>query len=130
MLKRVKITEKRTTWRPPASSRDPGIECVLDSNRSYVLEAGPITTVLTNYPTNLIGARICKFQEKESYVNVGFFAEGLLPVAILCAVSCALKGKCRPLFMSADQSETFIDEKPSIHNQYYVSKSSLSVTLY
>ena len=73
-------------WRPPVSSRDPGIECVFDSNRSYVLEVGPITTVLTNYPTDLIGARICKFQERESYLNVEFLAESLILLQILFAI--------------------------------------------
>ena len=32
--------------------------------------------------------------------------------------------------MLTDQCETFIEEKTSIHKQYYVSKTSLSVTLY
>ena len=41
-----------------ANTRDPGIESVSESNRSFVLEAGPIKPVLTNYPTNLIVARV------------------------------------------------------------------------
>ena len=54
-----------------------------------MLEVGPITLVLTSYPTNLIGARICNFQERESFINMGFFDEDLLSGAILFAVSCA-----------------------------------------
>ena len=46
-----------------ANTRDPGIEPVSDSNRSFVLEAGPIRPVLTNYPTNFIGARLYRFQQ-------------------------------------------------------------------
>ena len=57
---------------PHTSESGTGTVCVSDSNRSYVLEAGPITTVLTNYPTNLIGARICEFEERESYLNMVF----------------------------------------------------------
>ena len=44
-----------------ANTRDPGTESVSKSNRSFVLDAGPIKPVVAEYPTNLIGARVYRF---------------------------------------------------------------------
>ena len=38
-----------------------------------------------------------------------------------------VEGEVPPFFMSPDQCDTFINEKLSIHNQYYVSKAFQNV---